>query len=261
MPLRFFSGLKQNLKELLVAGAGPNSLQPDLKSLLKRDFLHLAENLNLNILTPVIFYVFVGFEHYGLRHIIFLALYSIWIYSWDDMIEDRSFFRKRRLYVWFLTAASFALYPIITIMVLGGEVLINLNAIFRKQSYLFQLIEGPGNTLIYFTPYVAPINAYNPWIWIGVSIFFTGVDEFHKLGHTETPNRLRSFIMANILLGITGLLYGRWDQLYTWIFLILGASLQVGYLFTRSRGWYNLVHQSVFGPLGFLYFIWFLLPL
>ncbi len=224
---------------------------------LAEDIKHLAVNLNLNLITPIIFYVFEGFEKYGWSHLAFLIPYAVWIYTLDDAIESRRF----PIYVWPLIAASFILQPFITLFVILGEILINLKAIFRKESFILEQFEGPGNMLIYVAPYIIPLNIWEWKLWLAIMAFVTYINAVgHKIGHMETEKPKLSFIWGIFLATVVGILYGRWDYWFTWLYFFLSIAtmpfifLKKDYVYRKYIG-YNLIFQSVMGPLGFIYLV------
>ncbi len=221
----------------------------------RRDLEHLAVNLNLNIVAPIVFYATQGFAAYGIPHLLFIILWSIWIYTMDDALETRRF----PLYLWPMLTASLILQPLLTVLVVAGEFLINLKDLTRKESIALELLEGPGNTLIYVAPFLVPLGVSDPLLWAAITMFVTYINCFHKIGHRESCNARLSMVVGLSLATVVGLLYGRWDELFTWLYLAIALTLLVPLPRVKWKLYYNLVWQSAMGPLGFLYLALYIL--
>lgn len=207
---------------------------------LRRDIEHLAENLNLNIGIPLIFYLAFGFERFGLSHLLFLIPYSLWIYCMDDALESRSF--PRHLAPLILLSLAFS--PLLTAVVVVGEVLINLKDLLRRESFALELVEGLGNTLIYVAPFYIPLGINDPALWIATIGFVTAVNCFHKIGHRETVSYRLSLVLGYALAFASGLYIGL-VNLYIWSLLALTGSVMMYLVYiVRERWFYNHVFQS-----------------
>lgn len=227
---------------------------------LKADALHLAVNLNLNAAAPLIFYFFEGF--YGWRHLAWLFIWSLIIYTWDDVIERRM--RDAPVYLMPLTFVAAMLQPLLTGLILLGELLINLKDLLRPGSrlgeFLCEVAEGPGNTLIYVCPFLVPLGVADPWLWLAVAGFVTYINSVgHKIGHQETRSPGAHLALGFTLATVVGLAYGDWSHPFTWTYLILSLAalpavfVKPGDKLYRKMIAYNLVWQTIMGPLGFIY--------
>ncbi|MEM1524811.1 MAG: hypothetical protein QW618_01585 [Nitrososphaerales archaeon] len=216
-----------------------------------RDMNHLLENLNLNLATPIIFYFIIGFDKFGWSHVLFVACWSIWIYTLDDLIEERSL---RGWFYWIpLIAISFILYPLITILVIIGEFLINLKAIFNKESFILEQFEGLGNYLIYVTPFLIPINVFDLRINLASLLYVMACNQAHKIGHRETKKPLHATIILIIIATFLYLTFREYNPIFADIWGIMGLISGLGFIFIKKRRYYNYVFQTIAGPLGFIY--------
>ena len=98
----------------------------------------------------------------------------------DDCIEERTFRG------WPMLAVSLILYPLITMLVLLGEFLINLKAIFHRESFILEQFEGLANYLIYVTPFLLSIAVFDWKVHLAALLFVSGCNQAHKVMHGET---------------------------------------------------------------------------
>jgi hypothetical protein len=154
----------------------------DAKDSLGSLFIHIIANLPL-LFIALIFYHTFGF--YGWSHLIsgIFLMYSV--------IRLDRFIDLRHKFPWHiipLVIFSAYHYPLITILVLAGGLLINLRAITKRDFFAFERVEGLGMFLIGVFPFVLPLGVTDPIMFLGPALFVLGIDSFHKIGHRETSN-------------------------------------------------------------------------
>lgn len=223
---------------------------------LKRDVQHFLASIG--VLAPnFLFYLKFGF--YGWHHFagVLLAWYAA--ASLDDWLE-----KKRSFPFYILIPLGGALYlePLITLVVLLGNGIANLQAILNRNNFWLERLEGLGNALVFTLPFILPLQTLPFSVYPAVALFLLFADSIHKIGHRETKQPRKLWITSFISMAILAIVFATPTIAFATLVVTLLLSLIP---FTRIRdakqSW--LYTQFWFGLAGFLayyYYLFVVLP-
>jgi hypothetical protein len=171
------------------------------KHYLRKHFLHFIINSPL-VIVVVFFYQTFGF--YGWPHLISVILLAYASIPLDEYLDSKQRFPS---YIIPMFAFSGIFYPWITLSVIVGCLLINLRALLKSSSFLYERIEGIGMLPLAIFPFILPLSIHDFTAYLPPLLFVLIIDSFHKIAHKESINIEAMWISGVVLIAIVVIIY------------------------------------------------------
>ncbi|HCR80975.1 MAG: hypothetical protein UX28_C0001G0041 [Candidatus Pacebacteria bacterium GW2011_GWA1_46_10] len=218
---------------------------------LKTDLKHFLVNLG-ETAAGFLFYFKFGF--YGWAHLTSVLIIQYVVMPFDDWLEHK---RPFPTHAALLTGVAFYFYPLVTTLALLGDVVVNLQAILKKQNFWLERLEGLGNIPIYILPFSLPIGLHHWQLYVAAVLFILFADSFHKIGHRET--KYTKLMWSTGLLALTLLMIIFATPTITFAVLavtLLTSLVPFVLLKEKIRSWaYTQVWFGLAGLIGYYYYL------
>ena len=220
-------------------------------SYIKKDLKHFLVNIS-SILLVIIFYAKYGF--FGWPHLFTVIFIHYSILPLDDWLERT---RPFPIYVLPLIAFTFYFYPVITILALVGDLIANLQALFKRKNFLLERLEGIGNVFVYVLPFTLPAGLNNFRLYLAATLFILFADSFHKIGHRETSNPQLMWATGLFFLSLVSIIFATPTVLFVALLITTVISL-IPFRIIKKRSDSYIYSQVWFGLAGFIGFYYYL---
>lgn len=220
---------------------------------LKSDLTHYLINLGTTLTIFIVYakYGFLGWPH--LLSVIFIHYSVLPLDDWLD--KDRPF----PFYILPLLAFSAYFFPLITVLAILGDLIVNLRAIIKKDNFLLERLEGLGNVPIYVLPLMPLALLHEPSLYLAASLYLLFADSFHKIGHRETIHPKLMWTSGLTCLFLVSFLFAT-PTLTFWVLLAVTLISLIPFkLLTKksSSRTYSQVWFFLAGLIGFYYYLFF----
>ena len=220
---------------------------------LKSDLRHYLINLGT---TLTVFVVYVKYGFLGWPHLLSVVFIHYSVLPLDDWLDqDRPF----PFYILPLLAFSAYYFPLITVLALLGDLVVNLRAITKKDNFLLERLEGLGNVPIYALPLMPLALLSKPSLYLAASLFILFADSFHKIGHRETSHPKLMWASGLACLFLVSTIFATPTFAFGSLLAITLLSLvpftllkKKSHSHTYSQLWFFLA-----GLIGFYYYLYF----
>lgn len=220
---------------------------------LKGDIKHFLVNLGITLTVFIVYakYGFLGWPH--LLSVIFIHYSVLPLDDWLD--KDRPF----PFYILPLLAFSAYYFPLITVLAILGDLIVNLRAIIKKDNFLLERLEGLGNVPIYVLPLMPLALLNKPSLYLAASLFILFADSFHKIGHRETTHPQLMWTSGLACLFLVSLIFATPTFAFGFLLALTLVSLIPFRLLTKksSSRVYSQVWFGLAGLIGFYYYLYF----
>lgn len=222
---------------------------------LKSDLTHYLINLGTTLTIFIVYakYGFLGWPH--LLSVIFIHYSVLPLDDWLD--KDRPF----PFYILPLLAFSAYFFPLITVLAILGDLIVNLRAIIKKDNFLLERLEGLGNVPIYVLPLMPLALLHEPSLYLAASLYLLFADSFHKIGHRETIHPKLMWTSGLTCLFLVSFLFAT-PTLTFWVLLAVTLISLIHFkLLTKksSSRTYSQVWFFLAGLIGFYYYLFFVI--
>lgn len=200
----------------------------------------------------VVFYIKFGF--YGWPHLLSIIFIHYSVLPIDDWME-----KQRPFPYYTLPMLAFASYyfPLVTILALIGDVIVNLRALIGKDSFIYERLEGIGDVLIYVIPFTLPAGLSNFELYLAATLFILFADSMHKIGHKETKNSKLMWISGLTAFLLVSYIFATPTTAFAVLFLLAALSvLPFKFIKNKVHAW--AYSQAWFGFAGFIAFYYYL---
>lgn len=172
----------------------------------------------------------------------------------DDWLDsDRPF----PYYVLPPLAFSAYYFPLITVLALLGDLIVNLRAIIKKDNFLLERLEGLGNVPIYVLPLMPLVLLNKPNLYLATSIFILFADSFHKIGHRETTHPKLMWVTGLACLFLVSFIFATPSFVF-YSFLATTLLSLVPFIVLKKKSSSRAYSQVWFGLAGFIGFYYYL---
>lgn len=220
---------------------------------LKSDLTHYLINLGTTLTIFIVYakYGFLGWPH--LLSVIFIHYSVLPLDDWLD--KDRPF----PFYILPLLAFSAYFFPLITVLAILGDLIVNLRAIIKKDNFLLERLEGLGNVPIYVLPLMPLALLHEPSLYLAASLYLLFADSFHKIGHRETIHPKLMWTSGLTCLFLVSFLFAT-PTLTFWVLLAVTLISLIPFkLLTKksSSRVYSQIWFGLAGLIGIYYYLFF----